>query len=103
MQANILINGDRRACIADFGLSTITGVATVAGGSRASLISNDPLMSFTGGGTRRWMSPELLHPERFGMPESENNRPTRQSDCYALGMVIYEVGPYASQSAVEWG
>jgi len=50
-------------------------------------------MSFTGGGTRRWMSPELLHPEMFGMPESENNRPTRQSDCYALGMVIYEVGP----------
>jgi len=38
------------------------------------------------------MSPELLHPERFGIPESEDNRPTRQSDCYALGMVIYEVG-----------
>ena len=49
-------------------------------------------MSFTGGGTRRWMSPELLDPERFGIPESEDNRPTRQSDCYALGMVIYEVG-----------
>jgi len=91
-QANILINGDRRACIADFGLSTITGVATAAGASRASLISNDTLMSFTGGGTRRWMSPELLHPERFGMPESEDNRPTKQSDCYALGMVVYEVG-----------
>ena len=25
------------------------------------------------------------------MPESEDNRPTRQSDCYALGMVIYKV------------
>jgi len=37
------------------------------------------------------MSPELLDPERLGMPESEGNRPTRQSDCYALGMVIYEV------------
>lgn len=37
------------------------------------------------------MSPELLDPERFGMPESEDNRPTRQSDCYALGMLIYEV------------
>jgi len=49
-------------------------------------------MSFAGGGTRRWMSPELLYPEKFGMPESEGNRPTRQSDCYALGMVIYEVG-----------
>ena len=46
------------------------------------------------------MSPELLDPERFGMPESEGNRPTRQSDCYALGMVIYEVGARASQFIV---
>ena len=38
------------------------------------------------------MSPELLIPERFGVHESEAGRPTRQSDCYALGMVIYEVG-----------
>jgi len=57
-------------------------------------------MSFTGGGTRRWMSPELLHPERFGIPESEDDRPTRQSDCYALGMVIYEVGTHTSEFAV---
>ena len=46
------------------------------------------------------MSPELLDPERFGMPESEGNRPTRQSDCYALGMVIYEVGACASKFIV---
>ena len=94
IKANILIGNDRRARVADFGLSTITGVKTLVtpGASRTSLISGDTLMSFTGGGTRRWMSPELLYPERFGMPESENNRPTRQSDCYALGMVIYEVG-----------
>ena len=71
-----------------------------AGASKASLISDDTLMSFTAGGTYRWMSPELLDPERFGMPESEENRPTRQSDCYALGMVIYEVGVCASEFAV---
>jgi serine/threonine protein kinase len=93
LKANILINRDQRACLADFGLSTIAGVAThaAAGASRASLISNDTLMSFTAGGTRRWMSPELLDPERFGIPQSEGDRPTTQSDCYALGMVIYEV------------
>ena len=34
------------------------------------------------------MSPELLDPERFGC---ENGRPTKGSDCYALGMVILEV------------
>ena len=95
---NILVNKERRACIANFGLSTITGVEThtIAGLSQASLISNDTLMSFTGGGTRRWMSPELLDPERFGA----GDRPTRQSDCYALGMVIYEVGIIMSKFAV---
>ena len=45
-------------------------------------------MSFTAGGTPRWMSPELLDPERFG---ASDDRPTKQSDCYAFGMVVYEV------------
>ena len=40
------------------------------------------------GGTTRWMSPELLYPDKSGL---KNSRPTKQSDCYALGMVIYEV------------
>jgi serine/threonine protein kinase len=108
-KANILINKSRRACLADFGLSTITGIATratagasqaslissdslaplTAGASRMSLISDDSLMSLTAGGTCRWMSPELLDPELFGV---QDDRPTRQSDCYALGMVVYEVG-----------
>ena len=34
------------------------------------------------------MSPELLDPVLFG---SENGGPTKGSDCYALGMVIFEV------------
>ena len=34
------------------------------------------------------MSPELLNPESFGLKDS---RPTKNSDCYALGMVILEV------------
>ena len=38
-------------------------------------------------GTFRWMSPELLNPERF----NSNGHLTCESDCYALGMVIYEV------------
>lgn len=38
-------------------------------------------------GTFRWMSPELLDPERF----NSKGRLTRESDCYALGMVVYEV------------
>ena len=34
------------------------------------------------------MSPELLDPDRFGFKTS---RPTKESDCYALGMVVLEV------------
>ena len=98
-KANILVNQDRRACVADFGLSTLTGVrshSAARNSDSTSLLSspsNDSLVSFTSGGTIRWMSPELLDPGRFGVPGSEGDRPTRQSDCYAMGMVIYEVNP----------
>jgi len=34
------------------------------------------------------MSSELLYPDQFGLGDG---RPTKKSDCYALGMVIYEV------------
>ena len=49
-------------------------------------LSTIPLSATTvsSAGTVRWMSPELL----FG----QNSPPTRESDSYALGMVIYEVG-----------
>jgi len=40
------------------------------------------------GGTAQWMSPELLDPEKFGLRDGCS---TKESDCYALGMVIYEV------------
>lgn len=39
------------------------------------------------GGTYAWMSPELLESSGSGT----NVRPTRESDCYAFGMTVYEV------------
>ena len=48
--------------------------------------SADPeevLMSFTDARTPRWTSPEVLR--------DPHSRRTKQSDCYSLGMVIYEV------------
>ena len=65
------------ARIADFGLVTVVDLSTI-------FLSETDVSS---GGTFCWMSPELLDPLRFG----SNGRSTRESDCYALGMVIYEV------------
>ncbi|KAF9780764.1 kinase-like domain-containing protein [Thelephora terrestris] len=76
--ANILVDRDGRACLADFGLLTIASDATNTPSSN----------SFLEGGTCRWMGPELFNPEKFGL---KDGRPTRSSDCYALGMVVYEV------------
>ena len=50
--------------------------------------SVESLVPHCSGGTTSWMSPELLHPRMFGL---DDDRPTTQSDCYALGMVVYEV------------
>ena len=75
-KANILITNSSHACLADFSLLTIV--------SDQSTITS----SWTEGGSIPWMSPELLDPAKFGLAES---RPTKESDCYALGMVIYEV------------
>ena len=35
-----------------------------------------------------WMSPELLWPEEFDLKDA---KPTKESDVYALGILIYEV------------
>jgi serine/threonine protein kinase len=55
-------------------------------------LSTIPLSATTvsSAGTVRWMSPELLF--------DQNSPPTRESDCYALGMVIYEVSQCAHRS-----
>lgn len=75
-KANILINNSGHACLADFSLLTMAS-------DQSSIMSSSP-----GGGTYHWMAPELLNPDMFGL---DGIHLTRQSDCYALGMVIYEV------------
>ena len=75
-QANILVNNAGTARVADFGLMAMADLGTV-------LLSETAVSP---GGTLCWMSPELLD-----SPPDSDGRPTRESDCYALGMVIYEV------------
>ena len=76
-QANVLIDQTCRARLADFGLLTIVSDPT----------NHLSSSSYAQGGTARWMSPELIALRRFGFKDS---RPTKPSDCYALGMVVYE-------------
>ena len=73
-----MIDQNGNARLADFGLLTFTSDPSNPTGSN----------SVTSSGTTRWMSPELLHPQEFGF---EQSRPTKKSDCYALGMAILEV------------
>ena len=71
-----MIDETGRAVLADFGL-----VALIPDQSTF-------LSTCLEGGTIQWMSPELLDPEKSGL---QKGRLTMESDCYALGMVIYEV------------
>ena len=73
LKVNVLIDNTGHACLADFGLLDIFS-------DQESFLSSHVECG--------WMSPELLHPERFGL---EDSRPTVESDCYALGMVVYEI------------
>ena len=78
LKANILIDQDGHARLADFGLLTIISDHTNFTASNSS----------TNAGTTRWMSPELLNPEEFDLEKCQR---TKESDCYALGMVLLEV------------
>jgi serine/threonine protein kinase len=75
-KSNVLVDNNGHACLTGFSLL---------------MMASDRLtgtFSFREGGTIRYMSPERLNPEKFGLQE---RRPTKESDCYALGMVVYEV------------
>ncbi|KAF8838108.1 kinase-like protein [Paxillus ammoniavirescens] len=80
--SNVLIHGNGRACIADFGLSTLL---TELGGSTFAT-------SFQARGTLRWAAPELLDLE---IPENDDNPPkvfpTPESDVYSFGGIMLQV------------
>ena len=78
VMANVVIDQACRARLADFGLLTVVS-------DSINLFSSST--TDTHGGTLRWMSPELIAPEKFG---TKTSRPTRASDCYSLGTAVYE-------------
>ena len=76
LESNILIDNDRHARLAGFSLITLFPDQSI------------PLSPYAASGATRWRSPELLDPVE---PDPLRGHPTWGSDCYALGMVIYEV------------
>ena len=70
-----MIDHNGRGCLADTGLLTVTPEESVPSIDQKSTRA-------------QWISPELLFPEKFGLKKSQ---PTKASDCYSLGMTIYEV------------
>lgn len=81
-QANILIDSDRHARLADFGLAVVIDES-----GAGSVIEDGGIR-----GTVRWMAPELMHPEMFDFSrECQMRLPSKGTDIYALGMTILEV------------
>lgn len=72
--ANILVNEQGEAALADFGLSSVIAFA------------GEATTSTFNGGSVRWMAPELL----FTSPH-DGTQKTRASDTYSYGSVILEV------------
>ncbi|KAJ7171404.1 kinase-like domain-containing protein [Mycena filopes] len=71
--ANILVDEAGHACLTDFGLTIVNDVTTA--------------QTRSGSGCVRWMAPETLHPEAFGV----QNRPrTFASDIFAFGCTCLE-------------
>jgi serine/threonine protein kinase len=94
-KANILIDQGGHARLADFGLIAIVS-------ETGNSLTTNPS---AGLGTMRWMSPELFVQEHSAY---QGGQRTGASDCYALGMVIFEVlsdqipfAPYHDH-AVQW-
>ncbi|KAF8183844.1 kinase-like domain-containing protein [Mycena galopus ATCC 62051] len=69
-QANILVNEDWSACLADFGLSSF---------------SNSSSSTSARGGSLYWMAPELFDPDRLDFTR------TPATDVYAFGCVCLEL------------
>jgi serine/threonine protein kinase len=79
LQVNILITPTHRACLADFGLTTIADSQLLGWSTATSNAS----------GTARWLAPELLVPESES--NNDNCRLSLNSDIYSFACVGYEV------------
>ncbi|KAH9840783.1 kinase-like domain-containing protein [Rhodofomes roseus] len=76
---NILVDSMRHARLCDFGMTTVIHSLNSANASTESHGEK---------GTTRYLAPELLDPEQYGLQHAHVSLP---ADIYALGIVIWEV------------
>jgi len=83
-QSNILIDikeGQYKACLTDFGLSTVLG----------GLLDDHTVQGSTvRHGAIRWTAPELLR-LAHDHPADSNVKPTKENDIYSFGRVMFHV------------
>ncbi|KAJ7731250.1 kinase-like domain-containing protein, partial [Mycena metata] len=72
--SNILVTDDWSACLADFGLTSLSDATPATNSSHRA-------------GSIRWMAPELIHPDLFGVRFLR----TPATDLYAFGCVCIEL------------
>ncbi|KAG6905130.1 hypothetical protein DXG01_004669, partial [Tephrocybe rancida] len=92
---NILVDDVGRACLADFGISSISDLQIVAWTTQSS--------GTVKGGSTRWQAPELFAIGDSDMADEEAEaavKNTMASDVYALGCVFFEVGGFRSPKLV---
>ena len=78
-----MVDSQCRARLADFGLAAIVNEST----------SKTTAVVGKSQGTIRWMAPELLYPDMFEFTgRLEKQLPSKDTDIYAIGMTILEVG-----------
>ncbi|OJA21228.1 hypothetical protein AZE42_07987 [Rhizopogon vesiculosus] len=75
LQNNVLIDGNDKLCLADFGLSMILAE------------SGNPTFNSCHAGNVRWMAPEMLSVPQPG----EMTKPTKPADVYSYGCIMLQV------------
>ncbi|KAG6845132.1 hypothetical protein H0H87_000368 [Tephrocybe sp. NHM501043] len=76
---NVLVEGSGRACLGDFGLSSVTDPDIIHWTSQSSMASH--------GGTARWQAPELHETE----DKADSIHNSKKSDVFAWANLCYEV------------
>ncbi|KNZ73265.1 putative serine/threonine-protein kinase [Termitomyces sp. J132] len=76
---NVLVDSSGRACVGDFGLSSVTDSQIIRWASQSTIASR--------GGTRLWQVPELLDPVEDVDDKVYNSK---ASDVYAWASICYE-------------